>query len=167
MDRQARGARGGRRLVGGRLRAVEAVDELQDRGREGPRGEAAQAKARFEGRAHPVIGSPGDHRVDRGTARSTRRGGVDGDDRPERVADQRDRDAGMLRLDLGDQRADVRRLAAGEGATVDVPLDAFACNLTLSDGSRRPVSGNYTLILSRGQGVGAEIEVPLSLTGWW
>ena len=59
------------------------------------------------------------------------------------------------------------RHAAGEGATVDVPLDAFACNLTLSDGSRRPVSGNYTLILSRGMGVGAEVAVPLTLSGWW
>ena len=58
------------------------------------------------------------------------------------------------------------RVGAGQGSGVSVTLTAWLCNLTLSDGTQKPVDGNYTVILSRGQGVGPEIPVPLSLSGW-
>ena len=58
------------------------------------------------------------------------------------------------------------RLAPGEGAGVDVVLSANMLNLTLSDGTRKPVDGAYGVLLSRGQGVGEELSVPLTLSGW-
>lgn len=57
------------------------------------------------------------------------------------------------------------RVAAGGSVRVEVPFHAHLCNLTLSDGSRAPINGNYTVVLSRG--VGVEVHVPLVLQGWW
>lgn len=58
------------------------------------------------------------------------------------------------------------RVPAGQGVDLKVPLRAFDLNLTLSDGMRKPVSGSYTLLLSRGEGVGEEVPVPLTLQGF-
>ena len=46
---------------------------------------------------------------------------------------------------------------AGEG--VNVAISANMLNLTLSDGVQKPINGNYTLLLSRGQGVGEEVSL--------
>ena len=56
------------------------------------------------------------------------------------------------------------RVEAGAGVDVAMALSALMCNLTLSDGTRKPVDGNYTLVLSRG--VGEELQVGLTLQGW-
>jgi hypothetical protein len=58
------------------------------------------------------------------------------------------------------------RVPAGQGVDVQVALHANDLNLTLSDGARKPVSGQYALVLSRGQGVGEEVAVPLSIEGF-
>jgi hypothetical protein len=58
------------------------------------------------------------------------------------------------------------RVPAGQGVDVQVALRAFDLNLTLSDGARKPVNGQYELLLSRGPGVGAEVAVPLTITGF-
>jgi beta-glucosidase len=59
------------------------------------------------------------------------------------------------------------RLGPGESRLLTATLAAYGCNLTLSDGTQRPVSGSYKVLLSRGQGVGEELEVPLTLQGWY
>jgi len=58
------------------------------------------------------------------------------------------------------------RLQAGEGGDVSVSLNAQMLNLTLSDGTQGPINGNYSLIFSRGIGVGEEISIPLKLQGF-
>jgi hypothetical protein len=57
------------------------------------------------------------------------------------------------------------RIEAGGSVRVEVPFHAFSCNLTRSDGSRVPINGNYTVVLSRGTGL--EVHVPVVLQGWW
>ena len=56
------------------------------------------------------------------------------------------------------------RLGAGQGEDIKVTLNSGMLNLTLSDGTRKPIDGNYSILFSRG--VGEEINVPLTLRGW-
>lgn len=61
-----------------------------------------------------------------------------------------------------------QRVTLGAGASAQVPVNITAADLllTLSDGTRKPIDGSYNIVFSRGQGVGPEVAVPITLTGF-
>lgn len=61
------------------------------------------------------------------------------------------------------------RVAVPAGGSVTVPVNVSASDLilTLSDGTRKPVDGSYTIILSRGPGVGPELTAQVVLAGFY
>lgn len=54
----------------------------------------------------------------------------------------------------------------GTAVNVDVTINAPSLALTLSDGTQGPIDGTYTIVMSRGQGVGPELTVNCTLQGF-